>query len=258
MEKLESTSTLQGQRRLNLDLIHKDRQEPVGKQWVRWGNNMTRESRESCSFWGQICPVPPQLNPHYTAVFYWQFIRRSWQSLNPQGWPFGPHLGFSVSCTVVILYYWLWRCSFPKVPRRHRKDTQFTQRNLHSEEMDGPCCMFWAAQAREYLPHGQSDAHSSSKTNWARCAFGKHGFRTHNSFSEVFFSSHGGRTEPERNSWSDLFIHGLSHKPPRLILDWEEAYWASLFRCQGSESNQQHRLVWDWGDDRAQMSSGCN
>lgn len=46
--------------------------------------------------------------------------------------------------------------------------------------------------------------------------------RTHNYFSKVFFLHTGIRTEPGRNSWSDLFIFGLSHQLPTLIFDWED------------------------------------
>lgn len=71
----------------------------------------------------------------------------------------------------------------------------------------------------EYLAHSQTDARGSSKINSAGVFFGNHCIQTHNYFSEVFFFHTGIRTEPERNSWSDLFIFGLSHKLPTLIFD---------------------------------------
>lgn len=38
IEKLENISPLQGQESFDLDLIYKkDKQKPVGKQWVGWG-----------------------------------------------------------------------------------------------------------------------------------------------------------------------------------------------------------------------------
>ena len=162
-------------------------------------------------------------------MFHWQerlghFIPLYCQSLNPQGSPFWPDLGFSISPTIrhhLLLTLKTFLCAEGVKDRVEKKN--FTQSNLHSNEMDEPCRPPWA-EAQTKIPCSQPD--------WCTWPFqNKQGemlclaigcVRTHNYFSKVFFLHTGIRTEPGRNSWSDLFIFGLSHQLPTLIFDWED------------------------------------
>lgn len=174
MEKLENISTLQGQESFHLDLIHKkERQKPVGKQWVGW-RIIPSEMKRVLLLLGDISPATSAVNPSLNSdVLLTLTLRTVYPSVLPE----------LESSRVTILTRFL---VFSFTVSNHllltlktfffSENTKKGVEKTDNSSRETSIQMRWMNLAvplgqkhtHESLAHSQIDAHGSSKINRAR------------------------------------------------------------------------------------------